>query len=150
MISRREEDYLEAILNLINEKGYAKTTHIANAVDVKPASVSEMLQILNSKGYITYRKYEGARLTDLGLKIAEAVKGRHDALLELLKILQIPTEIADNDACTMEHGLNPITITQVKKFIKFIKKYPKGMPQWVEIFKKYSKTGEFPEDCKEE
>jgi DtxR family Mn-dependent transcriptional regulator len=150
MISRREEDYLEAIYNLINEKGYAKTTHIANAVDVKPASATEMLQILDSKGFITYRKYEGARLTDKGMKIAEAVKGRHDALLELLILLQIPYDIADSDACTMEHGLNPTTIVQVKKFIQFVKKSPKGRPKWVDHFKEFSKTGDFPEDSKEE
>jgi DtxR family Mn-dependent transcriptional regulator len=149
MISRREEDYLEAIYNLINEKGYAKTTHIANAVDVKPASVSEMLQILNSKGYITYRKYEGARLTNKGSKIAEAVKGRHDALLKLLKLLQIPNDIADNDACTMEHGLDPITIVQIKKFIRFVNNSPKGRPRWLDHFQHFSETGEWPLDCKD-
>lgn len=147
-VSRREEDYLEAIYNLINKKGYARTTDIANAVDVKPASVSEMLQILNSKDLIKYRKYEGARLTDEGHRIGKAVKGRHDALLALLKLLQIPVEIADRDACTMEHGLNPITIIQIKKFVNFVNNCPKGQPQWMQHFKIFSKTDEFPPECR--
>ena len=83
MIGRREEDYLEAIYNIMHRKGYARTTDIADALDVKPSSVTEMLQKLDSKGLIEYRKYEGATPTEKGQKIGEAVKGRHDALLEL-------------------------------------------------------------------
>lgn len=146
-LRRREEDYLEAIYSIIREKGYAKTKHVANRLAVKPSSVTEMLQKLDSKGLIEYRKYEGAVLTKKGQKIAEAVKGRHDALLELLKLLQVPESVADKDACTMEHGLNPITITQLRKFISFVKNCPKGIPQWLEHFKIYSETGEFPVEC---
>ena len=148
MLGRREEDYLEAIYNIIREKGYARTTDIANRLGVTPSSVSEMLQKLDSKGLIEYRKYEGTILTRRGQKVAEAVKGRHDALLELLKILQVPESVADKDACTMEHNLDPITIIQLKKFINFVKNSPKGMPEWLEHFKIYSKTGRFPDECK--
>jgi len=147
-LRRREEDYLKAIYNIISRKGYARTTDIAEELDIKPSSVSEMLQKLDSKGLIEYRKYEGAVLTEKGQKIGEAVKGRHDALLEFLRILQVPDEVADKDACIMEHGLNPVTIIQLKKFISFVKNCPKGMPQWLEHFKIYSETGEFPIECK--
>ena len=85
MIGRWEEDYLEVIYNIIHRKGYARTTDIAEALDVKPSSVTEMLQKLDSKGFIEYRKYEGALLTDKGYKIGEAVRGRHDALFDLLR-----------------------------------------------------------------
>ena len=147
-LGRREEDYLEAIYNITREKGYARTTDIADRLGVTPSSVTEMLQKLDSKGFVEYRRYEGVVLTKKGQKIAEAVKGRHDALLELLKILQVPDEVAERDACIMEHGLNPITIIQVKKFVSFVKNCPKGMPEWLEHFKIYSETGKFPIECK--
>lgn len=148
MITRREEDYLEAIYNLIKEKGYARTTDIAVELDIKPASVTEMLQKLDSKGYINYRKSEGAVLSKVGYKIGEAVRGRHEALLSLLRVLDVPEETADKDACNMEHNLHPITIVQLKKFISFVEHCPKGLPNWLACFREYSRTGTFPDDCK--
>lgn len=147
MLSKKIEDYLEAIFVIIERKGYARTTDIADCLEVKPSTVTEMLNKLDSLGYIEYRKYEGAVLTDEGYKIGEAVKGRHDALMSLLRYLQIPEDIADKDACLMEHGLNPTTVIQIKKFINFINNCPKGRPEWLEHFKQFSKTGEFPDDC---
>ena len=148
MITRREEDYLEAIYNLIKKKGYARTTSIAVELDIKPASVTEMLQKLDSKGYINYRKSEGAVLTKVGYKIGEAVRGRHEALLSLLKVLGVPEQMADKDACNMEHNLHPITIVQLKKFVSFVEHCPKGLPDWLACFREYSRTGKFPDECK--
>jgi DtxR family transcriptional regulator, Mn-dependent transcriptional regulator len=147
MLSKKVEDYLEAIYVIIKRKGYARTTDIADNLEVKPSTVTEMLRRLDSKGYIKYRKYEGAVLTDEGYKIGEAVKGRHDALMSILKFLQIPNEIADKDACLMEHGLDPVTVIQIKKFVEFVNKCPKGKPEWLNHFKIYSETGKFPDDC---
>jgi DtxR family Mn-dependent transcriptional regulator len=149
MLSKKVEDYLEAIFIIIKRKGYARTTDIADCLEVKPATVTEMLRKLDSKGFIQYRKYEGAVLTNEGYKIGEAVKGRHEALKTLLKFFQIPEDIADKDACLMEHGLDPVTVIQIKKFVKFIKKCPKGQPQWLDHFKHFSDTGEFPLECKD-
>jgi DtxR family transcriptional regulator, Mn-dependent transcriptional regulator len=149
MYSKKVEDYLEAIYVIIKRKGYARTTDIADHLNVKPSSVTEMLRRLDDKGFVKYRKYEGAVLTQRGFKIGEAVKGRHDALYKLLKFLQIPDKIADSDACTMEHGLDPITVVQIKKFVNFISKCPKGSPEWLKHFKIYSETGDFPDECDE-
>lgn len=149
MVSRTKEDYLEAIYVIIKRKGYARTKDIAGNLEVKPSTVTEMLRKLDSKGFIEYRKYEGAVLKDKGYNIGKAVRGRHEALLELLRFLQIPTEIADKDACIMEHGLDAVTVIQIKKFVNFVKKCPKGKPDWLNHFKEYSKTGEFPPECKD-
>lgn len=148
MLSKKVEDYLEAIFVIIKRKGYARTTDIADCLEVKPSTVTEMLRKLDSLKYIEYRKYEGAVLTDEGYKIGKAVKGRHDAIFNLLKYLQIPDNIADRDACTMEHGLDPVTVIQIKKFIEFVNKCPKGQPEWLDHFKHFSETGEWPSDCK--
>jgi len=146
-VGRREEDYLETILNISGEKGVARVRDIAKKLEVSPPSVTEMLRKLDSKGLIRYRKYEGVVLTDDGKRIGEAIKGRHQALMEFLRLLDVPDPVADEDACIMEHGLNPITIIQLKKFIQFINDCPKGTPQWVEHFKEFSDTGQYPEEC---
>ena len=148
MVGRREEDYLEAIYDITTTKGYARVTDIAEKLEVKPPSVTEMLKKLDSKNLVIYRKYGGATLTEEGRKMGEMVRGRHNALLELLKVLQVPEDIADRDACTMEHNLDPTTIVQLKKFISFVKNCPKETPEWIEHFKVYSETGKFSEECK--
>jgi len=146
---RREEDYLEAIYNMTKGKKYARTTDLANHLKIKPASVTEMMQKLSSKGLVDYKKYEGAKLTEKGYGIGKAVSESHYAIMELLKMLQVPGAIADRDACTMEHGLDPLTIRQLKKFVGFMKNCPKEMPQWMEHFRIYSETGRFPSGCEE-
>ena len=147
-IGRREEDYLEAIYEIVKRKGKARTTDLAEYLNVKPASVTEMLQKIAMKGLVNYKRYGGVTLTGKGEKVAIAVKERHITIKELLKYLQVPPEIAQKDACIMEHNLDPITIIQLKKFINFIKNCPKDSPLWLEHFKTYSKTGKF--ECKEE
>jgi Mn-dependent DtxR family transcriptional regulator len=48
----------------------------------------------------------------------------------------------------MEHGLDPATVIQIKKFINFINKCPKGRPDWLDHFQHFSETGEWPSECK--
>ncbi len=59
MLSRKAEDYLEAILNISEKKGYAMIRDIALALNVKPSSVVEMVKRLNDRGFVNYRKYDG-------------------------------------------------------------------------------------------
>ena len=146
---RREEDYLEAIYIITKEKSSARTTEIAEYLNIKPASATEMLQKLSSKGLINYKKYSGTTLTEKGYNIGKAVSESHYAIMELLKMLQIPGDIADKDACTMEHDLDLKTIEQIKKFVSFMKNCPKKMPVWMEHFKMYSEEGIFPPECEE-
>jgi len=144
---RREEDYLEAIYNMTKGEGHARTTDMAEYLKVKPASVTEMIQKLSSKGLVNYKKYEGVELTEKGYNIGKEVSENHHAIMELLKILQVPESVADKDACTMEHDLDPRTVGQLKKFVSFMKNCPREMPRWMEHFRVYSETGSFPPEC---
>ncbi|HJJ36625.1 MAG TPA: metal-dependent transcriptional regulator [Methanocorpusculum sp.] len=117
-LTTKEEDYLESILNTSLEKGYARAHDIADDLKVVPSSVSEMFAKLGAKGLVTYRKYEGVTLTESGRKIAEKVKFRHTILVDFLTILGVPKQIADQDACFMEHELNTVTIEKIKEFVR--------------------------------
>jgi len=144
---RRMEDYLEAIYHLTSDGGSARTTAIARILGVQPGSATEMLQKLAARDLITYRKYEGVELTLEGRRVGRAVSEKHHTLCELLKMMQVPESIADRDACTMEHNLNPVTILQLKKFVRFMQECPEPVPRWLEHFKEYSQTGTFPQEC---
>lgn len=143
MLSRKAEDYLEAILNIAERKGYARTKDIASALDIKPPSVVEMVKRLNDMALVEYQKYEGVRLTPKGREIASVVKDRHETIRAFLEIIKVPKKIADKDACIIEHDLKPETIGQLKNFVKFVKSAP-DYPQWLAHFETFCKTGVHP------
>jgi len=119
-LSRKAEDYLEAILNVSLEKGYAKTRDIAAELSVQPPTVVEMVRKLDAMGLVTHRRYEGVTLTPEGRSIAEVIKYRHETLRAFLTLIQVPEGAASRDACIMEHELSPETIEQIRHFVEFI------------------------------
>ncbi|MDD4568283.1 MAG: iron dependent repressor, metal binding and dimerization domain protein [Methanoculleus chikugoensis] len=117
-LSRRVEDYLEAILNVTLEKGYARTKDVACELDLSPSSVVEMFRKLDEMSLVEYRRYEGVVLNPGGREIAEVIKARHDTLKEFLRIIHVPEKIANADACYMEHELHPETIRQIRLLVE--------------------------------
>ena len=143
MLSRKTEDYLEAILNLIKEKGYARTKDVAAKIGVRPASVTEMLQKLDAKELILYEKYGGVRLTRKGLSLAQKIKKRHDVLEKFLKMILVSEKTAEKDACTLEHHLHFETVKQFSKFVSFVEWFGKT-PEFFKHFERFCKTGKLP------
>ncbi len=142
-MSRRSEDYLEAIYNLSRKRGFTRVKEIASYLGVKPASVSEMLSKLSRKGLVRYEKRLFVSLTDEGKRVAECVRERREILVKFLVTLGVPDKIAEEDACVMEHVLHKETITQLKKFVKFVEDSPAD-PMWLNHFKEYCKSGVHP------
>jgi len=143
MLSRKAEDYLEAIVNITEKKGVARVKDIANALGVKPPSVVDMLKRLSEMGLVEYRKHEGVRPTKKGAEIGKIIAERHRAIRRLLEILRVPPEIANEDACVMEHELHPKTIEQIKKLVDFVLSAP-DYPIWLKHFEIFCETGKHP------
>ena len=148
MLSRKAEDYLEAIYTIVEKKGYARIKDIATTLHVTPPSVTEMVQKLAKKNLVIYEKYSGVNLTDKGKDVAQSVKYRHDTFNTFLEIILVPGHIAEKDACELEHHLNPKTIEQFSKFVSFVKEAPM-YPEWLQQFKEYCKTGSYPNQSHE-
>jgi DtxR family Mn-dependent transcriptional regulator len=142
MLSRKAEDYLEAILNASAEKGYARTRDIARELCIQPPTVVEMIQKLDRQGMIIYRKYDGVTLTPQGKKIAEVIRDRHVTLRSFLEFVEVPHAIAEKDACMMEHELHPETIEQIRMFLAFCKENPQAasVMQNFSVFRKVQKS----------
>lgn len=105
--SESVEEYLEAIFKC-NERGdVAKTTELAETLNVSPPSVTEMLKKLATGGFIEYEPYKGAILTGKGMALAQRVVRKH-RLLEcfLQNILGMRREKVHDEACKLEHGLS--------------------------------------------
>ncbi|WP_457590953.1 metal-dependent transcriptional regulator [Geoglobus sp.] len=140
----RYEDYLLVIYELVRFDGYTRVKDIADAMGVRPASVTEMLKKLSRMGYVNYVKRHSVRLTERGKQEAERILERRETLVKFLLSIGVPEEIALKDACLIEHTLNPRTVRQLKNFVRFIESSPRGVPKWLDHFRMYCETGTYP------
>ena len=128
MTTHREEDYLEAILHIVRKKGYARVGDIAKHLGCSAATVTEMFGRLGERGLVNYEKYGGVTLTDEGRRIGEDVDSRHRLIKSFLQMLGVPEEIADTDACEVEHSLHPETLERLQLFLDAVHKNPDRYP----------------------
>ncbi|WP_456478821.1 metal-dependent transcriptional regulator [Geoglobus ahangari] len=141
MSGMRHEDYIRAIYELSREKGYTRVKEISSELGVKPSSVTEMLKKLSDMGYVLYVKRLFVRLTDKGQQEAERIIERHKTLVKFLRVIGVPEDVALKDACVIEHTLHPVTVRQLKNFVKFIENSPRGEPIWLSHFWEFCETG---------
>lgn len=120
-ITSSQEDYLERIydLSLIDEQ--VRSIDVARALNVSRASVNKSLGGLKDDGYIEQEPYGTITLTKKGRAVAKEVRTRHNALRAFLtEVLKVDYEIADIDACEMEHAISKHTADKLYAYLKSI------------------------------
>lgn len=105
-INESQENYLERILLLKRQKGYARSVDIADSLGVTKPSVSVAMKQLRENGLITMDDDYLIHLTDAGRSIAESMLNRHMALARILMHLGVDEETAFEDACKIEHDIS--------------------------------------------
>lgn len=134
------EEYIETIYVLEKRSGSAHTSQVALELGVKPPTVTEMLQKLEDDKLIKYQAYLGANLTTKGKRMAKELIKKHRVIADFLEIIEVDSELAELDACQIEHHVSSETLVQLEKFVNFVKSSP-GNPRWIQNFKEFSKTG---------
>jgi Mn-dependent DtxR family transcriptional regulator len=129
------EDYIEQIYILIEEKGYARVSDIAEALSVHPSSVTKMVQKLDKDEYLVYEKYRGLVLTAKGKKIGKRLVFRHDLLEQFLKIIGVKNENIYNDVEGIEHHLSWDSIDRIGDLVQFFEEDQKRIEALNEIQK---------------
>jgi len=122
--SQTAEDYLERIHELIEEKGYARVVDIASSLDVKQASVTNMVQKLDDLGYLNYQKYRGLVLTEEGRTIALAIQKRHEMLSRFFSLFGIDAATQQSDIEGIEHHLSSKTMDMLTSLTDFFEQHP--------------------------
>lgn len=115
------EDYIEIIYNLLEKKGYARVSDIAEVLSVHPSSVTKMVQKLDKDGYLDYEKYRGFVLTKKGKKIGERLVYRHELLEEFLEIIGVNKENIYEDVEGIEHHLSWNSIDRIGDLVDYFK-----------------------------
>ncbi|MBN1306097.1 MAG: metal-dependent transcriptional regulator [Anaerolineales bacterium] len=104
--SRAIEDYLKIIFELLEASGRVSTKQIAEALDVKPASVTGMLQKMSAfkPALVNYRKHHSVSLTPEGRDIALRVIRRHRLIERFLQeTLGFSWDKVHEEAHRLEH-----------------------------------------------
>ncbi|MEI7957513.1 MAG: transcriptional regulator MntR [Verrucomicrobiota bacterium] len=118
------EDYLERILELINTKGYARVVDIASSLGISQASVTNMVQRLDTEGLLKYEKYRGLVLTTAGELLARNITHKHQLLTDFLKLLGLDDEVIYHDVEGMEHHISAPTLRAIEALTAQIQKQP--------------------------
>ena len=116
-IHQSAEDYLEMILMLKEQKGYARSIDIAAGLNVTKPSVSFAMKRLRENGYITMDEDNYISLTESGNEIAQRIYHRHKALTRLLIQMGVDEAIAREDACKIEHDISEETFSAILRQI---------------------------------
>jgi len=131
-LSASLEDYLEAIFQIIAEKGAARPKDISTRLGVKNSSITEALITLSKKKLINYAPYELISLTSKGQSVARKVVKRHNILHRFFtKILLIGEKESEEIACKVEHVIGPNILKKLETFINFTHSCPRAGEEWL-------------------
>ncbi|HEX9981448.1 MAG TPA: metal-dependent transcriptional regulator [Flavobacterium sp.] len=125
-----EENYLKAIyhLSILSDSGVT-TNAIAEKIETKASSVTDMLKKLAEKDFIWYRKYQGVLLTEKGLHFAKMIVRKH-RLWEVFLVdkLHFPWDEVHDIAEQLEHIKSEKLINKLDEFLSFPTEDPHGDP----------------------
>ncbi|WP_416149537.1 transcriptional regulator MntR [Salipaludibacillus sp. HK11] len=130
------EDYLERIYILIEEKGYARVSDIAGALEVHPSSVTKMVQKLDTQEYLVYEKYRGLILTAKGKKIGKRLVYRHDLLEGFMRIIGVNEDGIYHDVEGIEHHLSWDAIDRIGDLVEYFEENADRIKELRQVQKK--------------
>ena len=130
MLSFSEENHLKSIFHLSTDiESEVSTNSIADNLNTKASSVTEMLKKLGEKNLIVYKKYHGAQLTEMGRKTALNIIRKH-RLWEVFLVdkLNFKWDEVHDIAEQLEHIQSEKLTNKLDKFLNFPTKDPHGDP----------------------
>ena len=122
--SESTEDHLERIHELVEAKGYARVSDIAEALGLNRSTVSNMVRRLAARGFVNYERYRGFTLTPAGREVAMTIKARHRTLTELLELLGLEPGTVSDEVEDIEHHLRPQTLAAFSSLVSFWRENP--------------------------
>ncbi|MGL5541589.1 MAG: metal-dependent transcriptional regulator [Erysipelotrichaceae bacterium] len=118
MLGESLENYLEAIL-MLERDGEVRSIDIAHYMHVSRPSVNKAVNLLKKKEFISQEAYGSVQLTAKGRTMAKSILERHHNIkVFLMEVLQVSPDVADKDACRIEHILSQETYEKLVAFTK--------------------------------
>ena len=112
------ENYLETILMLQNRNGNVRSIDIARELNFSKPSVSRAVGLLKQSGFILIDDNGFITLSESGNEEAKRIYERHTILTEFfVKVAGVSQELAEEDACRVEHVISNDTFQGIKQFL---------------------------------
>ncbi len=130
MFTFSEENYLKAIYHLERKfPAGVSTNALAEEMETKASSVTDMIKKLSEKELVNYKKYQGFKLSQLGMETAVSVIRKH-RLWEffLVEKLDFAWDEVHEVAEQLEHIKSEKLIKELDRFLGFPKRDPHGDP----------------------
>jgi DtxR family Mn-dependent transcriptional regulator len=127
--STSEENYIKTIYHLHGDQRIVTTNELADELQTRPASVTDMLKKLKTKKILHYEKYQGFRLSAEGKKVALGIIRRH-RLWEffLSEKLKFTWDEVHEVAEELEHVSSRKLIDKLDEYLEFPRFDPHGDP----------------------
>lgn len=113
------ENYLEAIYELSNGNSGVRVSDISERLGVTKPSVNSAISTLAEKGLVTTEKYKKIYLTPTGLERAKLTSKKHQIIQRFFtEVLKIDADVADQDACSIEHVISGDSIQAMQEYMQ--------------------------------
>ncbi|MCY1037308.1 metal-dependent transcriptional regulator [Staphylococcus nepalensis] len=127
MLTEEKEDYLKAILTHNGDHAFVSNKTLSQYLNIKPPSVSEMVNRLEKSGFVKTKPYKGVQLSEEGLTYTLDIIKRHRLLeLFLIKILEYNWEEVHQEAEVLEHKVSHLFVERLDKLLDYPITCPHG------------------------
>jgi Mn-dependent DtxR family transcriptional regulator len=141
------EHYLRAVLELREERGYARVVDIATRLGVTKGSASAALSHLAERSLVRFDAARFPVLTPTGRRVALDVRGRFRIVLSFLQdVLGLPAEQAAAEACRWEHVISHDAADRLLDFLRFATE-AEGQRELLERFRSFHRTCSTSQAC---
>jgi Mn-dependent DtxR family transcriptional regulator len=128
LLTESMEDYLEMFFRIVSKQGYIRPVDLSNAINVKPSSVTRMIQKLDGAGFIKYEKYRNIALTEKGLIYGRFLVWRDEKLKEFFRLSKENAKV-EEQVEGVEHYITPVTMRFIRKLIIYFSANPERVQE---------------------
>ncbi|RJP38534.1 MAG: metal-dependent transcriptional regulator [Phycisphaerales bacterium] len=121
-LSSTHEMYLKVLYGLESEHDVGRVRDMAKGLGVTPSTVTAVLKKLERAGLVVHDYYGTVKLTPQGSRVAACVVRRFEIIKALLvDVLGLDADVAEIDACQMEHSVSPATVNRMEALVAWAK-----------------------------
>jgi Mn-dependent DtxR family transcriptional regulator len=110
--------YLETVLKLQKQKGKVRAIDVAEELNYARSSVSRGINLLKKQGLLTSTDNDFLVLTKKGYSVANKIFERHEIITKAFILLGASQELAEDNACRVEHVISDEVFDLIKVFLE--------------------------------
>jgi DtxR family transcriptional regulator, manganese transport regulator len=111
------EDYVEAISQVLADKGVCRVIDLARRFDVSHVTVTKIVARLKESGLVVSEPYKPLELTEIGRRLASRSRRRHEIVFQFLLSIGVQEATAAVDSEGIEHHVSPETLEAMRTFV---------------------------------